>query len=92
IFNQNAGGGGNLLAMPGVQFFISDCLPLSDMCIVNRNRKILWSALSEYHTNDGWTAVGQYRASVVASQAGLENVIWSQPKKGAAGAPKVTMR
>ena len=47
--------------------------------IVNRDKKILWSALPERWdaTNHKWHAILEYRASMIMSRKALEQLIWN---------------
>lgn len=88
---KNAGfdfsSGGNVLELPGGDFFVSMSSSYGKMFIVNHDKQVLWSALPERweKTSNRWQSTSEYRASIIPSRAELEQLIWaSQQKPGAA--------
>ncbi len=71
------GGGGNVVELPGNALFVSMCMPYSNMFIVDKDKHLLWNAVTEVRQpgGQGWTQYPRYRASVVTRQQ-LEHMIW----------------
>jgi len=76
---QNAGGGGNVVAITDSTLFVSMCLPHNELFIVNERKELLWSAVSEIYQEQEktWGPYPKYRASVI-TRAQLEQMIWRE--------------
>ncbi len=71
--------GGSVIEMQDGSFFVSMSSPYSNVFIVNRNKEILWSAVSEQWSpfRTEWEMPQSYRASIIPNRAELERLIWS---------------
>jgi hypothetical protein len=69
--------GGNVVELPDRSMFASLCTPYSDLFIVNREKKVLWNAVSEKWSpkENAWRNLPQYRASIITSRKDLEQLI-----------------
>jgi hypothetical protein len=74
--------GGNVIELPDRSVFISLGYPDSKLFIVNRDKKILWSAVAEEWdpTQKIWEPTILYRASIITDRAQLEQLIWGGEK------------
>jgi len=54
-------------------------LPYSEVFIVGRDKKKLWSAIPETWNTEKkkWEIPGLYRASIITSRADIEKMIWN---------------
>jgi len=71
------GSGGNAIELPDQSLFVNMGSEYSKLFIVNRDKKILWSALTErfMETDQKWTPIHEYRANII-SRKDLERLIW----------------
>jgi hypothetical protein len=74
--------GGSVFEMPDSSIFVSTCIPYNDLFIVNRDKKILWSAYAEKYNKDykTWSGVSSYRCHIIDSEASFEKLIWANSK------------
>ena len=75
--------GGSVQELPGGELLASMSEPYSKVFIVNRDKKILWSAIPEKYdaTLKKWGhPVELYRASIITTQKELEQLIWNSEK------------
>ncbi len=72
------GAGGNVMELRDDDMFVSMCDPFGNLFIVNRAKKLLWSAVLEGRdqTSENWMPSTQYRGSVVADTKLLNSMIW----------------
>jgi len=69
--------GGSALELPDRSMFVCMGSDYSKVFIVNRDKKILWSALPErYMENESWTPIKEYRANII-TRKDLEHLIWN---------------
>jgi len=75
------GSGGNAYELPDRSFFVNMGSDYSKLFIVNRDKKVLWSALPEHYifTDGKWVPMHQYRADFI-SKKDMENMIWKAGK------------
>lgn len=73
-----AGGGGNVMELPGKKLFVSLGTPYGELYIVDESKHVLWSAETEIYITDtdSWNPFPKYRASIVTRKQ-LEQMIWS---------------
>ncbi len=73
--------GGSVVALAGQAMLVMMGMPYPEVFIVNRDKKILWSAIPEkYHpTLEKWVVFEQYRASII-NRKDLEQLIWNSEK------------
>jgi arylsulfotransferase ASST len=73
--------GGNVIEMPDKSLFVSMTGPYCKVFIVNRDKKILWSALPEKYDSgkNEWNPISEYRASIITRQQ-LEELISNSEK------------
>jgi arylsulfotransferase ASST len=59
--------GGNAVELPGGSFLVTMSGSFGKIFIVNKNKKICWSAVPEVRifSDAAWAAVGSYRASII---------------------------
>ncbi len=71
--------GGNIVTLSDGSVFASLNAPYSLVFIVDKNKKVQWSALPEMGGGEGekWKVSRLYRASIIDSKADLERFIWS---------------
>lgn len=71
------GGGGNVIELPGNALFVSMNSPYYKVFIVNNDKHILWSAISEKWNAEEkkWDIIPQYRASIIPGHKELEQLI-----------------
>jgi len=76
--NINFGKGGNIVKLSDGAVFASLNAPYSLVFIVDKNKKIQWSALPEMGGGEGekWKVSRLYRASIIDSKADFERFIW----------------
>ncbi|NDC39998.1 MAG: hypothetical protein EBZ77_00335 [Chitinophagia bacterium] len=69
-------GGSAYEISPGT-FLVSMCSPFGNVFIVNRNRQLLWEAVTEEFAEDtrSWKPSPQYRASYIPDMATLEQMV-----------------
>jgi len=74
--------GGNVFELPDGSFLVSMSGPTSCTFIVNKNKQILWSVVSEKRMGNAnqWMPMISYRASMVTRKE-LEQLIWKAEKK-----------
>jgi hypothetical protein len=75
--------GGNVIEMPDHSLFVCMNTQYSKIFIVNRDKKILWSAVPEKWNpgnNEWYITYDQYRASIVTPKE-LDNLIWNAEQK-----------
>jgi hypothetical protein len=74
--------GGSVAELPGNSIFTSICDPYSELLIVTKDKKILWSAIPERWNSreKKWNSFSQYRASIITGPKELERMIWSNAK------------
>ncbi len=74
--------GGNVIELPGNALFVSMANPGSNIFIVNMEKKILWSAVSERwdEGNKVWNPLPLYRASIIIDREKMEQLIWNSGK------------
>jgi len=72
-------GGGNVKELPGESIFVSMGLRNSIAFIVNLDKEVLWSGITESwdNTEKKWTRVLSYRSSIIADRKDLERLIWN---------------
>ncbi len=70
--------GGSVTELPDHSFFVSMNNEYSKVFIVDRDKKVLWSGVSEKWNagENRWIIILQYRASLVNSRKLLESMIW----------------
>lgn len=76
--------GGNVVELADESFFVSMSIPFSKMFIVNKDKKIVWSAISEKWSEDAkkWRISPHYRASMVSNPADIERLVWNSEGAG----------
>jgi len=74
--------GGNVIELSDRSLFVNMGSDYSKVFIVNRDKKVLWSAIPEKWNpaEKNWTIIHQYRASII-SKSDLENLIWNSESK-----------
>ena len=74
--------GGNVIELPDRSVFCSMYGSYSKIFIVSRDKKILWNALPEVwdDAQKKWAKVCNYRASIILTQADLDQLIWNAEK------------
>jgi hypothetical protein len=73
--------GGNVIELPGDELFVCMNTQYSKLFIINRNKKILWSATPErYNPGDKqWYIIPNlYRANIITRKQ-LEQLVWNTP-------------
>ncbi len=72
------GGGGNVVLLPDNSLFVSMSAPYGDVFIIDPDRKVLWSGVTEIFQPDkgAWVQTSRYRVSIV-TRAQLEQMIWN---------------
>ena len=77
-FSKKFGSGGNAIELPDTSLFVCMGNDYSKLFLVNRQKKVLWSALPEkYFESDAkWTPTRQYRSNII-SRKYFENLIWN---------------
>lgn len=70
--------GGNVEELPDGSFFASMGGGYSKVFIVNREKKVIWSAMAERWNayERKWEMIPQYRASIITDRKELERLIW----------------
>ncbi|MCF8449190.1 MAG: aryl-sulfate sulfotransferase [Taibaiella sp.] len=70
--------GGNIIDLPDGEVFGSLSEPYSDLIIVDRQKTLLWKAVSEKWDvlSNSWVKLPTYRASMIPSAAHLNDIIW----------------
>ncbi len=70
--------GGNAVELPGLSLFVNMGSQYSKLFIVDRDKKILWSALPENYVEGEakWMPMHEYRATII-SRKDLEKLIWN---------------
>lgn len=78
-YAKTALSGGNVMDMPDKCLFISMGGAYSKLMIVNMEKELLWSAVSEEWKPDEkkWIANAQYRASIIPDYKKMERLIWN---------------
>ena len=76
-------GGGNVIELPDQSIFVEMGTLLGKVFIVNLNKEILWSAISEAWDQDSkkWKMISAYRASIITDPKDLEQLIWNSEMK-----------
>ena len=71
--------GGNVTELPDNSLFVATAAPDSKVFIVNMDKKMLWSAISEKWDDGGkkWVPITHYRASIIKSRSDMEHLVWS---------------
>jgi hypothetical protein len=71
--------GGNVTELPGQCVFASMGMQYSKLFIVNRNKEIVWSAMSEKwdEQQKKWQMTSSYKASIITTRKDLEQLIWN---------------
>jgi len=71
--------GGEIMELANNDLFVSMGMGYSKMLIINKNKKILWSAIPEvWNENEKqWKINSQYRASVIENKEELAKMIWN---------------
>lgn len=79
-YPQTAPSGGNVIEMPDKSLFVSMAGVYSKIFLVNLRKELQWSALPEIwmENEKKWTALGQYRASIISDGAKMEQLIWQR--------------
>ena len=72
------GSGGNAIELPDRSIFVNMGTQYSKLFIVNRDKKVLWSALPErfMEPDEKWTIVHEYKANII-SREDIERLIWN---------------
>ncbi len=80
-YPKKFGNGGNVTELPDRSLFVNMGSEYSKLFIVNRNKKVLWSALPErfIETEERWTPIKEYRANIF-SRKDFEQLIWNAEK------------
>jgi len=76
--------GGNVIELPDTSLFVCMGGNYSKLFILNKNKKIVWSALPEkwdLHENKWIPSPVGYRASVITDHQALEKLVWSMDIK-----------
>ena len=75
--------GGNVTELPDRSMFVSMSKPYSKLFIIDRDKKILWSAIPEKYNakQKKWHPDNTYKASIITTRSDLEKLIWSSEKK-----------
>jgi hypothetical protein len=77
------GTGGNAVELPDHNIFVCmDSYNYSQLMVISRDKKILWSAIPEYYepSEKKWQTRGLYRGNII-SRKDLENMIWKAQDK-----------
>jgi hypothetical protein len=71
-------GGGNITDLPDGTIFASLSTPYSGVFIVDRQKKLIWNAVSENYdsTSQSWKALSTYRASIITDKSDLDKMIF----------------
>lgn len=71
--------GGNVIELPGHNLFVSMSSPYAHVFIVNRDKKILWSAIPErWNASDKkWDIITQYRGSIINTNKEMEKLVFN---------------
>ena len=71
--------GGNVTELPDGSLFVSMSNHYTNVFIVSPEKKILWNAIPENHTEESkqWQPATQYRASIIATGKQMEQLVWS---------------
>ncbi len=79
-YPREAQSGGNVQEMSNNAAFVSMGGAYSKVFIVNMDKKELWAAMPEKWISEErkWTAVSQYRASIIENKAEIERLIWNR--------------
>lgn len=77
-FSSHFSQGGNAIELPDQSLFVNMGSKYSKLLIVNREKKVMWSALPERYleTETRWIPNYEYRANII-SRKDLERLIWS---------------
>ncbi len=77
-FTKNFINGGNAKELPDHSLFVNMGSKYCKLSIVDREQKVLWSALPERYipTERRWVPIYEYRANII-SRKSLENLIWT---------------
>ncbi len=77
-FNKNFAMGGNAIELPDRSLFVNMGSKYSKLFIVDREKKVFWSALPERYieTEKRWVPIYEYRANII-SRKDLERLIWN---------------
>jgi len=75
-------GGGNIEELPDRSFFVAMGLRNSVTFIVNADKEVVWSAITEHWDihQKKWTRVLSYKASMINNRKDLEQLIWNSEK------------
>ena len=75
--------GGNVFELPDKSFLASLSGSCTNIFIVNRDKKLLWSAVCERWSPETkqWNPILNYRASMITSRADMDRLIWNSVKK-----------
>ena len=75
--------GGSICELPDQSFLVCMVGIFNKIFIVNADKQVLWSALSERFdsTLKKWEGITQYRASIITDSKALEKLIWSAETK-----------
>ena len=71
--------GGNVVELPDQSIFANMSTTYSKVFILDRDKKIRWSAIPEKWNaqEQRWDMVYQYRANIITNRKDLEDMIWS---------------
>jgi hypothetical protein len=74
--------GGHMVELPDGEFLASLCSPFGIVFIVDKDKKIIWSAVAERWVAEEkkWKQHFQFRASIIVDKKALEQVIWNSEK------------
>ena len=77
-FTKRFASGGNVKELQDQSMFVNMGSAYSNLFIVNRDKKIIWSALPErfMETDQQWIPIREYRANIITEKE-LEQLIWS---------------
>ena len=75
-------GGGNVTELPDRSLFAAMGYQCNKVFIVNPDKNILWSAISEKYdqSTNVWRMLPSYRSSIITNRKNLEEMIWNSEK------------
>jgi len=82
-YPKDAPTGGNVIELPDQSLFTSMGGEYSKVFIVNKEKKVLWSAIAEKWNPDEkkWITLVQYRASIISNRKDFERIILNSELK-----------
>ncbi len=78
IANADFTTGGSVTELPDQSMLVSMSTPYSNIFIVNLNKEVLWSAVTQKYDAEKkeWVPLTNYRTGIIPDKATLEQLIW----------------